>query len=138
MKFLLRTVLLSTALTLGACQSLQVATRPCAMGEPMVETLLFFGLSKKDGEVSPAEWKAFLNRSVVPRFAEGFTVLDAQGFWLNRSLEKTISERSKVILRLHPEGASHDQAIDEIIDAFKTQFAQESVLRVDRTACARF
>ena len=138
MRALLRTGLLSVAVMLGACQTLQSETRYCAAGDGMVETQLFFGLSKKNGEVATAEWKDFLNRDVVPRFAEGFTVLDAQGFWLNAEFKKTISEKSKVILRIHPEGAAHDRAIAAIIDAYKKRFVQESVLRVDRAVCARF
>ena len=135
---LLRTGLLSAAVLLSACQTLQSETRHCAAGDGMVETQLFFGLSKKHGDITTAEWKDFLNRDVVPRFAEGFTVLDAQGFWLNAEVKTTISEKSKVILRIHPEGAQHDQAIAEITDAYKKRFAQESVLRVDRAVCAQF
>ena len=135
---LLRTGLLWAAAMLSACQTLQSETRHCVAGDGMVETQLFFGLSKKHGEVATAEWQDFLNRDVVPRLAEGFTVLDAQGFWLSAEFKRTISEKSKVILRIHPEGASHDQAIAEIIDAYKTRFAQESVLRVDRAVCAQF
>jgi hypothetical protein len=135
---LLRTGLLSAAVMLSACETLQSETRHCAAADRMVETQLFFGLVTKHGEVTAAEWKDFLARDVVPRFAEGFTVLDAQGFWLNGQLKKTISEKSKVILRIHPEGTPHDQAIVEIIDAYKKRFAQESVLRVDRAVCAQF
>ena len=135
---LVRAAMLSAALALGACQTIQSEMRTCAVGEEMVETQLFFGLSKKHGDVSPAEWRDFLNRDVVPRFAEGFTVLDAQGFWLSEAAKQTISEKSKVILRLHAKGAAQDQAIGEIVDAYKKRFAQESVLRVDRSVCAQF
>ena len=135
---LLRAGIVSAALALGACQTLQAEMRACAAGEDMVETQLFFGLSKKHGEVSPAEWKDFLNRDVVPRFAEGFTVLDGQGFWLSTEAKQTISEKSKVIVRLHAKGTGQDQAIGEIVDAYKKRFAQESVLRVDRSVCAQF
>jgi Protein of unknown function (DUF3574) len=128
----------SVALTLGACQTLQNSTRNCTTGVAMIETQLFFGLSKRSGEVTPAEWRDFLNREVVPHFAEGFTVVEAQGFWLNSELKRTISEKSKVLVRVHPEGAAHDKAIGEIIDAYKARFAQESVLRVDRPACVMF
>lgn len=129
---------LSMALLLGACQAAQNSTINCSTGDRMIETQLFFGLSKRNGEVTPVEWRDFLNREVVPRFAEGFTVVDAQGFWLNSELKRTISEKSKVLLRVHPGGAAHDKAIGEIIDAYKVRFAQESVLRVDQPACVVF
>jgi Protein of unknown function (DUF3574) len=135
---LIKTALLAFALALGACQSMPQPVPACAAGEAMIETQLFFGLAKKRGEVTAAEWRDFLHREVVPRFSQGFTVIDARGFWLNGELKKTISERSKVIVRLHPEGAEHDRAIGEITDAYKKRFAQESVLRVDRGVCAQF
>ena len=133
-----RSALFAIVLTLGGCQTLQSEVRTCAASEEMIETQLFFGLSKKHGEVSAAEWAAFLNRDVVPRFAEGFTVLDAQGFWLSTQSKQTISEKSKVILRMHAKGAAQDQAIGDVVDAYKKRFAQESVLRVDRAVCAQF
>jgi Protein of unknown function (DUF3574) len=133
----LRAAILVLTLLCAACASVGPAP-VCTAGERMIETKMFFGLSKRNGEVTPAEWRDFLNREVVPRFAEGFTVVDAQGFWLNSDLKRTISEKSKVLVRVHPEGAAHDRAIGEIIDAYKARFAQESVLRVDRPACVVF
>ncbi|MCE9522404.1 MAG: DUF3574 domain-containing protein [Alphaproteobacteria bacterium] len=135
---LVRTISIAALLTLGACQTIEAERRACASGVEMVETQLFFGLSKKSGEISPAEWKDFLNRDVVPRFAEGFSVLDGHGFWLSTEAKRTISEKSKVILRLHPKGTAQDQAIGEIVAAYKKRFAQESVLRVDVSVCAQF
>ncbi len=105
----------------------------------MVETQLFFGMSKpKGGVVSPAQWEAFVKREVAPRFPEGFTVVEGAGFWLDGQTKRTISEKSKVILRLHGEDAASDQAITAIIDGYKTQFEEEAVLRVDRPVCAKF
>ena len=48
----------------------------------MVETQLFFGMSKpKGGTVSGRDWDAFVAREVSPRFPEGFSVIDGAGFW---------------------------------------------------------
>lgn len=111
----------------------------CAIGDAMVETQLFFGLSKPSGGVvGPREWEAFVAREIAPRLPEGFTVLDGAGFWRDAATARTISEKSKVVVRLHPPGAEADATLDAITSAYKTAFAQDSVLRIDRPVCARF
>lgn len=122
---------------LGGCQTFQAPLGLCAAGEEMVETQLFFGLSKPRGVVTAAEWADFVRREIVPRFAEGFTVVDAQGVYRDES-RRTISERTKLVLRLHPKGAAENRAIAEIVATYKQRFAQESVLRVDRAVCGEF
>jgi len=115
------------------------APASCAKGDAMVETQLFFGMSKpKGGTVSAAQWDAFVKRDVTPRFPEGFSVIDGAGFWLDGQTKRTISEKSKVIVRMHAGNAEADQVISAIIDGYKAQFEQEAVLRVDRPVCATF
>jgi hypothetical protein len=134
--------LLAVALALGlaGCVTPQSgAPSACAVGDAMVETQLFFGLSKpKGGTVSGRDWEAFVAREVSPRFSEGFSVIDGAGFWRDGASQKTISEKSKVVVRLHPASAEADQAIGAIVDAYKVTFEQEAVLRVDRPVCAKF
>jgi len=130
------------ALALSACVSGREPIEGpahCAIGEAMVETQLFLGLSKPSGgTVSAAQWESFLKQEIAPRFPEGFSVLDGSGFWRDGQTRRTIAEKSKVVVRLHPPGPAADTAIDEIAQAYKRQFAQESVLRVDRPVCAQF
>ena len=134
--------LLAVALTLGlaGCVTPQLsAPSACAVGDAMVETQLFFGLSKpKGGSVSGRDWEAFVAREVSPRFPEGFSVIDGAGFWRDGATQKTISEKSKVVVRLHPASTEADQAIGAIVDAYKVKFEQDAVLRVDRPVCAKF
>ena len=129
------------AFVLLGCTSVSGPSAPsaCRAGEAMIETQLFLGLSKPGGgQVSAAQFDAFVKAEVVPRFPEGFSVLDGKGFWLDGGTKRTISERSKVIVRLHPPDEAADAAIDAIAGAYKTRFAQEAVLRVDKAVCARF
>jgi hypothetical protein len=115
------------------------ATPACAVGEAMAETQLYFGMSKpKGGEVSARAWEAFVAAEITPRFPEGFSVIDGAGFWRDGQTQKTISEKSKVVVRLHPRSNAADQAIAAIIEAYKTKFEQEAVLRVERPVCAQF
>ena len=129
----------SFVLGLAACATPQASAPACALGDPMVETQIFFGLSKpKGGLVSARDWDAFVAREVSPRFPEGFSVIDGAGFWRDGATQKTISEKSKVVVRLHPASADADRAIGGIVDAYKRAFDQEAVLRVDRPVCATF
>jgi hypothetical protein len=128
------------AFALSACTTLPPAPDgACSVGEAMVETQLFFGLSKpKGGTVSAREWQAFVAGEIAPRFPEGFSVIDGAGYWRDGATQRTISEKSKVVVRLHPVSREADAAIGAIVEAYKTTFEQEAVLRVDRPVCARF
>ncbi|MEZ0224613.1 MAG: DUF3574 domain-containing protein [Alphaproteobacteria bacterium] len=109
----------------------------CLSGKPFTETKLYFGMNKPTGgTVSAHDWQAFVDTDIAPRFPEGFTVVDAHGAWLGRAEGKTISENSKIVIRLH-DGAQ-SKAIEEIIDSYKKKFAQEAVMRVDTGVCAAF
>jgi hypothetical protein len=105
----------------------------------MVETQLFFGMSKpQGGTVSEREWQAFAAAEIAPRFPEGFSVLDGAGYWRDQASGKTISEKSKVVVRMHGGEADADAAIGAIVAAYKIRFQQDAVLRVDRPVCAQF
>lgn len=142
MRAFLNVLIAALASCCAACASAdaQVADAPaCRIGEAMVETQLFFGLTKPGGgRLNAAQWDAFVRKEVVPRLPEGFTVLDGAGYWLSGETKRTISEHSKVIVRLHAPDAAADASIDAIAKAYKKRFAQDSVLRVDKPACARF
>lgn len=133
---------LACSLLLAACVGVpapQTAPFTCRVGDALVETQLFFGLSKpKGGVVSAKAFDTFVAREVAPRFPEGFTVIDGAGFWRDGTSGLTISEKSKVIVRLHSGDAAADQAIGAIVESYKTAFKQEAVLRIDRPVCAKF
>jgi hypothetical protein len=99
---------------------------------------LLFGLGKESGsEVSEEEWRAFLETEVTPRFPDGLTVLTAYGQWRGRSGEIT-REPSRVLVIWHRRGAGGDTDIEAIRQAYRTQFGQESVMRVDGASCVSF
>ncbi len=96
-----------------------------------LRTELYLGLSRHNApDIAPAQFQAFLDSEVTPRFPDGYTVVDAQGRWRD-SAGRIVTEPSRVIILLHPEDADADRKIDEIRDAYKHEFDQESVLRVD-------
>ena len=134
-----KTFPLLAMLLLGACAS-AAPERPgdnTCDGNAMIETQLFFGLSRPTGgTVSESDWNEFLQSEIVPRFAEGFSVMDSTGFWLDGKSSRTIMENSKIVSRLLRPGDAEE--IPQIIDSYKSKFAQESVLRVDTPVCAKF
>src|SRR5215216_6139779 len=104
-----------------------------------LRTELFFGTAKPDGTaVSAAEWEAFLDAEITPRFPEGLTVLEAAGQWQEADGD-IVEERSKVVLLLYPPTAQEEShaEIEAIRAAYERRFGQEAVLRADeRPVCA--
>jgi len=110
---------------------------PACGGTAMLETQLFFGMSRPTGgEVTQQDWDAFMQSEVVPRFAQGFAVIETTGFWQDGQSKRTINEPGRMISRLLRPGDA--EAIPLIIDAYKQKFDQESVLRIDTEVCAKF
>ena len=139
---MLRVLILVTAVFCAGCTAVgdaPLAAAACRVGDAMVETQLFFGMSKpKGGAVGAREWDQFVRTEITPRFPEGFRVTDGAGFWRDGTTQKTISEKSKVVVRVHAATDEADRDIAAIIDAYKKRFEQEAVLRVDRPVCAQF
>ena len=102
-------------------------------GERFVRTELFFGSARPGGEVSEAEFKEFLDQCVTPRFPDGLTLLMALGQFRGAD-GIPIEERSMLLILLYPDDARREsnKKIEEIRDAYKQIFQQESVLRADR------
>ncbi len=99
----------------------------------MARTELLFGA----GTVSNAQWHSFLNREITPRFPDGLTAIDGYGQW-KRPDGKITAERSRILLLWHAPGAASDTKIDAIRAAYKKQFHQLSVMRVDGLDCVSF
>lgn len=139
-----RTLCICTAtalaiLAFAAAPALRADTPPCPAGtDRYSEYRLFFGRSKGAVEVvDDAAWSAFLAGEVTPRFPDGLTVLDAAGQWRNAS-GSVVRERSKLVLILAEPGAAGMQRTEEIVQAYKRTFGQESVLRAVSLACVSF
>lgn len=136
-------LLLAAALLGGGCVTMPSGgpVGPAVLaapGEPTVRSELLCGRNRPDGSVvTDQEWQAFVAEQVTPRFPDGFTVLDAVGQYRDRA-GRIVTEPSKLILLLHPGEARHHAAIQEIRDAYRRQFQQESVLLVTSPARASF
>lgn len=111
----------------------------CADGErAMLRDTLYLGLSKPDGgSVTEAQWQTFVDDAIVPRFPDGFTVVDAEGHWRGGD-GAIVREPSRMLIVLHAGDAASRRAIEDIAALYRRTFDQESVLRERTTACVTF
>jgi hypothetical protein len=126
-------------LLLAACTPPpQAAASACtAPLKPAVQIDLYFGLATKDRQIGDAEWAAFLNQEVTPRFPDGLSVIDVAGQYRNPS-GIIARERSKLLVVIVLDAPGHLPKVQAIVDAYKRQFNQLSVLHVERAICAAF
>ncbi|MBB3637770.1 DUF3574 domain-containing protein [Variovorax atrisoli] len=132
----------AAAIALAGCGSLPpapVGANACASGfEAFERDTLYFGRAiPSGGQVSDAEWTAFLDSAVTPAFPQGLTVIDAAGQWRGMSGE-VVRERSKLVVLLHARSEKDDAAIATIVGSYRQRFAQEAVLQERQAVCVRF
>jgi hypothetical protein len=112
----------------------------CRSGQRPTEVVqLFFGrnIGNRLG-VSESAWARFVEREIVPRFPDGHTVFDATGRWRDRAANRVVREPSKIVEIVLP-GTPEDMAhLNEIVEAYKSRFKQQSVGIIVRPACVSF
>lgn len=136
----IRTVIFLLALAVFSCPQIALAdpsartsSAVSTTAEKFIRTELYFGRSKPDGStVTDEEWDKFLTGVVTPRFPDGFTVLEGYGQFRDAS-GKIVKEKSLVLVLFYSSKLRKptSQKIDEIRAAYKKEFEQESVLRLD-------
>jgi len=128
-------------LLLAACTAPpppQMAASACAPPlKPVVQVDLYFGLATGSREIGGAEWAAFLNEEVTPRFPDGLSVVDVAGQYRNPAGQIS-RERSKLLVVIVPDAPAHLPKVQAVVEAYKKQFHQLSVLHVERAVCAAF
>lgn len=103
---------------------------------PALEVSLYFGRDKPaGGQVSDAEWVAFVSDSVTPQFPTGHSVVDVGGQYRDAS-GRIVREGSKLVVIIVFDAPAHRSKITSIVDTYVRRFGQESVLRVERPVCA--
>jgi len=122
----------------GAAPSANIAAGRCGDGfETFERDTLYFGRAiPSGGQVTDAEWTAFLDETVTPAFPLGLTVIDAAGQWRGMQGD-VVRERSKLIVLVHPHSEKDDAAIGRIVAAYRVRFAQEAVLQERQAVCVR-
>jgi hypothetical protein len=134
------TILAAALLALSACapRAPQDTASTCqAPLKPAVQVDLYFGLATKGREIGESEWAAFLEQEVTPRFPDGLSVVDVAGQYRNPS-GRIIRERSKLLIVVILDAPAHMAKVQAIVDAYRRQFSQLSVLHVEHPICAVF
>jgi hypothetical protein len=112
----------------------------CQAGQkPQEVAELLFG--RKIGDriaVSETQWGRFVDREISPRFPDGLTVLDAKGAWRDTARGTIVHEPSKVVEIVLPGKPDDVDQLNQIAQAYKTRFRQQSVGIVVRGACVSF
>ena len=127
-------------LALAGSPSANAQSSECHAGQkPQQVAELLFG--RKIGDrvgVSETQWARFVDREISPRFPDGLTVLDAQGEWRDSARRIIVHEPSKVVEIVLPGKPDDVDALNQIAQAYKTRFRQQSVGVVVRAACVSF
>jgi len=89
-------------------------------------------------EVSEEQWMLFVDHEITPRFPDGLTVFDAAGQWRDQTSNKIVREPSKIVLIVLPGNAEDIARLNEIAEAYKRSFRQQSVGMILRPACVSF
>ena len=88
--------------------------------------------------VSEARWSQFVDREITPRFPNGLTVFNAAGQWRDRASNRIVREPSKIVQIVLPGDVEDVARLNEIAEAYKTRFKQQSVGVIVRPACVSF
>jgi len=132
---------LGASLALAACQAPAAPALPnCpAPASPATRVELFFGRGiPGGGEVSEAEWQAFLDGEITPLFPDGLTVVDLTGQWRDTATGEIVEERSKQLILFAFEQASLAETIAGITAAYRERYQQQAVLGTYEPACVAF
>jgi hypothetical protein len=114
----------------SACRG---AERPREMAE-----LIFGRRIGKDGIVGETAWQRFVAREIMPRFADGLTIVAASGQWRDPATGRISREPATlVIIAMAGKGDDHER-LEAIADAYKKLFRQRSVGIVVLPACVSF
>jgi hypothetical protein len=88
--------------------------------------------------VSEEQWTLFVDNEITPRFPDGLTVFEAAGQWWDKTNRKIIREPSKIVLIVLPGNPEDLARLNEIAEAYKRSFGQQSVGVIMRPACVAF
>lgn len=104
-------------------------------GQRAVQEVVYFGIDTPSGSVTPEDWTRFLTDTVTPRFPDGLSVWQASGQWRAAS-GVMVNEPTYILSLIHPDNATTNKAMQDILSSYKTRFHQEAVLRVSSAVCA--
>jgi hypothetical protein len=133
----MRPFALIAALAVAACAGLDQPSCPAGY-RPAVLAEAFFGRAVAGRvDVSDAEWAVFAATELTARFPEGLSVTDIAGQWRNAQ-GQIVREPTKRVSIVLSEPDRQREALLAAAEAYRSRFAQESVLLTEFPMCARF
>lgn len=135
-------ILLIALFALAACSppAQRAEADACAAGvEERVVAQMYFG--RNIGGVlgvSEEQWDAFVDAEITPRFPDGLTVTDVEGQWRDTDTGAIVHEPSKELTVFLGDEAQGRAALDQIAEAYKSQFQQQAVALVVERSCVSF
>ena len=135
---LVLTFLLALVFTLAGGANAQLVD--CLGGQrPTQVAELMFGrnFGSRIG-VSEGEFGRLVDRVIISRFPSGLTVFNAAGEWRDQASNKIVREPSKIVQIVLPGQVEDIARLNEIVEAYKTRFKQQSVGMIVRPACVSF
>jgi hypothetical protein len=132
---------LAWLLVLAACAESPAPAYSCLLPteQHMLVAELFFGRNIKGRQpLTDAEWAEFAARTIAPNFPDGFTAFDGAGQWRNPHSGQIAGGVTKILLVAAKPEPDLSRRLLAVIDAYKTQFQQQSVGIITRDSCATF
>jgi hypothetical protein len=138
----MRAIYLAALVALAACSQSapRAESEACAAGatEQVIATMYFGRNIGGELGVSEAQWDAFVDAEITPRFPDGLTVADAEGQWRDTETGAIVREPSKQLTLFLSDEAADRASLDQIAEAYKTQFQQQAVALVVERSCVSF
>jgi hypothetical protein len=109
------------------------------MEQRMLVAELFFGRDIRGRKpLTDAEWAEFAAQTVTPNFPDGFTVFEGDGQWHNPQTGHIARDPTKILIVAANRTPDLARRLTAVINAYQTQFHQQSVGIITREACAAF
>jgi hypothetical protein len=89
-------------------------------------------------DLTDAEWRSFLDRSVTVALPDGYTILEGNGAWMSPASHRTVREATRVLIVALPDTPSSLAAVNRVRQDYQTAFHQQLVGMTVEPVCAAF
>ena len=97
-----------------------------------LKTEIYFGLRTDGGRlVSEEDWGKFLVEVVVPRFPEGFTVIDGAGRSANAAKSGNPVNPTKILVLVHSNVGDSQDKLAQLKEEYRKRFGSGGVFHTD-------
>jgi hypothetical protein len=130
-------ILLLAALPLvGGVAAAKPVACPAGLRPAVSAELYFENDADREGAVSEAGWRAFVDQEVTPRFPYGLATSDVYG--RGETGGGFAREPSKALFLVLNGTAVERRSLNAVRAAYAQRFGQGSVLRLEQKACVSF